>query len=111
MIYPSAVIRIYLGVSQLCWQISGRSGVIPMLHGRENHYILLTFIEGLLLMHVGVWVGSKTRDGLLQMLSAEFEFQYQDWVEEKEVPEESFKQKIIDDKDFIYVRSDRTQKL
>ena len=47
MIYPSAVILIYLGVSQLCWQISGRSGVIPILYGRENHYLLLTFIEGL----------------------------------------------------------------
>ena len=56
-----------------------------------------------MLMHVGVWIFSKTRDGLLQMLKTSFP--YQDLVEEKEKelpePEESLKQKIIDDKDFI----------
>ena len=62
-----------------------------------------------MLMHVGIWAISKARDGLLKMLSTAF--QYQDLVEEKELPEESLKQKIRDDKDFIYIRSDRTQKL
>ena len=47
MIYPSAVVLVYLGISQLCWQISGQNGVIPILNGRENEYILLAFIEGL----------------------------------------------------------------
>ena len=47
MIYPSFVILVYMGICQLCWQISGQNGVIPILNGRENHYILLAFIEGL----------------------------------------------------------------
>ena len=57
-------------------------------------------------MHVGVWVISKARDGLLSTA-----FQYQDLVEEKELPKELLKEKIIDHKDLIYFRSNRTQKL
>ena len=53
-----------------------------------------------MLMHVCVWIFSKTRDGLLQMLNTSF--QHQNLVDKKELAEESLKRKIIDDKDIVH---------
>merc|ERR1712150_1803 len=103
MIYPCLVVLGYLGCSQIYWQFSGGNaltfGVIPMLKGENPSILLLIFLEGLLLTHIGVWICSEAREGLLRVLNRYIMFQYQNVIEEKEMPEEYLKETIRDNTD------------
>ena len=96
MIYPCLVVLGYLGCSQIYLQLCGGNastyGVIPMLSGENPTILLLIFLEGLLLMHIGVWVCSKARERLQKVLNSYISFQYQNMIENEQNPEEILKQ-------------------
>ena len=96
MIYPCLVVLGYLGCSQIYWQLYGGKaltfGVIPMLSGENPSILLLIFFEGLLLMHIGVWICSKARERLQKVLNSYISFQYQNMIENEQNPEEILKQ-------------------